>query len=65
MTMDDDEDRAHIDRIVERMRKDHPDPKMREDIDWIDYVRAVMPDGGRDDDQVKRIAAAVRAASVE
>ena len=62
MTMDD-EDRAHVDRIVERMRKDHPDPKMRGDIDWVEYVRAVMPDGGRDDAQVKRIAAAVRAAT--
>jgi hypothetical protein len=63
MTMDDDAE--HIERIIERMRKDHPDPKMREDIDWVEYVRAVMPDGGRDDAQVQRIAAAVRAASLE
>lgn len=59
----DDEDLAHVERIVERMRKDHPDPNMREDIDWVEYVRAVMPDGGRDDVQVKRLAEAVRARS--
>lgn len=59
-----DEDLAHVERIVERMRKDHPDPKMREDIDWVEYVRAVMPDGGRDDAQVKRLAVAVRDASL-
>lgn len=60
----DDEDLGHVERIVERMRKDHPDPKMREDIDWVEYVRAVMPDGGRDDAQVRRIAAAVKSASL-
>ena len=58
------EDAEHIERIIERMRKDHPDPKMREDIDWVEYVRAVMPDGGRDDAQVQRIAAAVKKASL-
>lgn len=56
-----DDEQTHVDRIIERLRKDHPDPKMRDNIDWIDYVRVLMPDGGNDDELVSRIADAVRA----
>lgn len=55
-----DDEQSHVERIIERLRKDHPDPKMRDGIDWVEYVRAVMPDGGVDDAQVRRIAEAVR-----
>ncbi len=53
------DDDAHLARIKERLRKDHPDPAMRQDLDWHAYVRSLMPDGGRDEAQVERIAAAL------
>ena len=57
----------HVARIVERLRKDHPDPKMREEL-YADrerlatYVRTLMNDQGADEAAIAQIAAAVHAA---
>jgi hypothetical protein len=57
------DEQAHITRIVERLRKDHPDPKMREQLydkgALPDYVRTLM-NGVDDDGLIDRITAAVR-----
>jgi hypothetical protein len=58
---------SHIARIVERLRRDHPDPSMRmqlyDDGGLPAYVRSLMTDGSADDDaMLARITAAVRAA---
>lgn len=52
-------DAEHIERIKERLAKDHPDPAMRTKLDYKAYVRSLMPDGGRDEAQVARIASAI------
>ena len=59
------DEQGHIDRITDRLRRDHPDPKMREQLyekdDLIEYVRTLMPPGS-DDALIERVAVAVRAA---
>jgi len=54
-----------VDRIVERLRKDHPDPKMRAQLyegdKLVTYVRTLMP-GDTDDATIEEIADAVHAA---
>lgn len=55
----------HIERICERLRRDHPDPKMRQQLyddgGLPDYVRVLLQ--GVDDPAVlERVTAAVRAA---
>lgn len=58
-----DDEQAHVDRIVDRLRKDHPDPKMREQLydkgGLPDYVRTLM-NGVDDDDLIDRVTSAVR-----
>ncbi len=53
-----------IDRVVERLRRDHPDPELRAQLYAEDklsaYVRVLVADA--DDAGINRIAAAVRAA---
>ena len=55
----------HIARIVDRLRRDHPDPKIREELyasgGLPDYVHALMRDVD-DAALVERVIAAVRAA---
>jgi hypothetical protein len=64
MTEPDDET-AYIHRIVERLRRDHPDPAMRAQLyaaDKLDtYVRTLM-NGNEDDALVRRVVAGVRSA---
>lgn len=59
-----DDEAEHVERITERLRKDHPDPAMRDQLyrerGLDEYVRVLLPEGG-DDATVARIAAAVRA----
>ncbi len=55
----------HVVRITDRLRRDHPDPKMRQQLydegGLLDYVRVLM--GAVDDEALlERVAAAVRAA---
>lgn len=53
-------------RIVQRLRKDHPDPKMRQQLydegGLSDYVRVLMQGISDDDAVIERIAKAVRGA---
>jgi hypothetical protein len=55
----------HALRITERLRRDHPDPKMRQQLydggGLPDYVRALMPESD-DPALLERVTAAVRAA---
>jgi len=54
----------HVARIVDRLRRDHPDPQLRAELYQADklsaYVQSLLPDG--DPATVARVAAAVRAA---
>lgn len=54
----------HVDRIVERLRRDHPDPAMRAKLyagDKLDaYVRSLLHDV--DDATLAQVIAGVRAA---
>lgn len=54
----------HVARIVERLRRDHPDPKMRQQLydeaKLPDYVRVLMQGHTDDDAVVERIVAHVR-----
>ncbi len=56
----------HVARIVDRLRRDHPDPKIRQELyeagGLPDYVRVLMQ--GFDDDAavLDRVTAAVRVA---
>jgi RecB family endonuclease NucS len=54
---------TQVERFVERLRRDHPDPAMRAKLyagDKLDaYVRALMTDEG-DDAVIQRVVAAVR-----
>lgn len=54
----------HVDRIVDRLRRDHPDPAMRQQLydegGLLAYVKALL--GEDDDDLAARVAGAVRAA---
>ncbi|HUS28775.1 MAG TPA: hypothetical protein VMZ53_09700 [Kofleriaceae bacterium] len=57
----------HVSRIVERLRKDHPDPAQREQLYEEDgrldaYVATLMQGQDADEADVARIAKAVRAA---
>ena len=58
-------DEEQIARIVERLRRDHPDPAMREQLyedgGLPDYVRILLDDSD-DDELAERVAAGVRAA---
>ena len=53
-----------VERITERLRKDHPDPAIRsqlyDDGKLLDYVRTLAPEI-EDDDTLAEIASAVRA----
>ncbi len=55
----------HVERITDRLRRDHPDPKMRQQIydsgGLPEYVQALMQ---QVDDRalIERVTAAVRAA---
>lgn len=55
----------HIERITDRLRRDHPDPAMRQQLydsgGLPDYVRVLMQ-GIDDDELLARVTAAVRAA---
>lgn len=55
----------HAERITDRLRRDHPDPKMRQQLydagGLGDYVRVLMPDVD-DETLIERVVAAVRAA---
>jgi hypothetical protein len=55
----------HIERITQRLRRDHPDPKMRQQLYDDDklpgYVRALMQEVD-DEPLLERVTAAVRAA---
>jgi hypothetical protein len=55
----------HVSRIVERLRKDHPNPEMRAQLydegKLDDYVRTLLNDAA-DDELVERVTASVRAA---
>jgi hypothetical protein len=55
----------HVERITERLRRDHPDPKMRQQLydsgGLPDYVRVLMQDVD-DEALLERVTAAVRAA---
>ncbi len=55
----------HIERITDRLRRDHPDPTMRQQLydsgGLPDYVRVLMQ-GIDDDELLARVTAAVRAA---
>ena len=55
----------HVERITERLRRDHPDPKMRQQLydsgGLPDYVRALMQQFD-DPALLERVTAAVRAA---
>ena len=55
----------HVDRIVERLRRDHPDPAMRAKLyagDKLDeYVRTLM-NGMEDEALIANVVAKVRAA---
>ena len=55
---------ALIERITERLRKDHPDPKMRQQLydegGLPDYVR-VLAQEVDDDEVLDRVVAGVRA----
>lgn len=57
-------DQEHVTRITERLRRDHPDPKLRAQLYEAgrlpEYVRALAPD--LDDAAIERIARAVREA---
>lgn len=70
-------EQEHIARITERLRRDHPDPKMREQLydegRLPEYVRTLMPQAkdeavdeavneAVDEAVIERIARAVRAA---
>ena len=52
-----------VDRITERLRRDHPDPAMRtklyDDGKLLDYVRTLAPEID-DDDTLAEIANAVK-----
>ena len=57
----------HVTRIVERLRKDHPDPAQREELYQEQgrlqtYVEALMAGQDADAQQIAQIAKAVRAA---
>ena len=57
----------HVERIVDRLRKDHPDPAQRDEIyaepGRLDtYVATLMQGQDTDDGELARIVAAVRAA---
>jgi hypothetical protein len=58
------DEQATIDRVVERLRRDHPDPELREQLyaegKLAAYVRVLVADA--DDAELATIAAAVRAA---
>lgn len=55
----------YVKRITDRLRRDHPDPKMREELydngGLPDYVRVLMQDVD-DDAVIRRVVDAVRAA---
>ncbi|MBA3460841.1 MAG: hypothetical protein H0T46_12810 [Deltaproteobacteria bacterium] len=56
----------HVTRIVERLRRDHPDPALREEL-YADgklgeYVRTLMNGHDVNDATIEKIAADVRAA---
>ncbi len=55
---------GEIERIVERLRKDHPDPKMRQQLydkgGLPAYVRVLMPEAS--DEALGEVTSAVRAA---
>lgn len=56
----------HVARIVERLRKDHPDPGMRQQLyddgGLPDYVAVLMQGQDADDAMLARIVDAVRTA---
>ncbi|CAN5787036.1 hypothetical protein BH11MYX2_BH11MYX2_02030 [soil metagenome] len=57
----------HVTRIVERLRKDHPDPAIRAQLyesadKWQAYVDVLMNGQDADATTLARIASAVRAA---
>ncbi|HEY0134062.1 MAG TPA: hypothetical protein VGB85_08280 [Nannocystis sp.] len=55
----------HIERITDRLRRDHPDPKMRQQLydegKLPEYVRTLMQEAD-DEALLERVTAAVRAA---
>lgn len=55
----------HVERITDRLRRDHPDPKMRQQLyetgGLADYVRVLMQPVD-DAALLERVTAAVRAA---
>lgn len=55
----------HVERITERLRRDHPDPKMRQQLydsgKLPGYVRTLMQEVD-DEALLERVTAAVRAA---
>lgn len=59
-----DDPQNHVERIVDRLRRDHPDPAMREELyangGLTDYVRVLMNGVEADDEEIARIADAVR-----
>jgi len=61
------EHEEHVARIVERLRKDHPDPAMRtalyaEPGRMTEYVRTLMNGQDSDESEIARIAKAVQGA---
>jgi hypothetical protein len=62
---DSEAEHSHIARIVDRLRRDHPDPKMRtqlyDDGGLPAYVRSLMQ-GVDDDALIDRVTTSVRAA---
>lgn len=65
VAMSDPTEAEHVERITDRLRRDHPDPAMRQQLyddgRLPEYVRVLMPDGA-DEALLERVTAAVRAA---
>ena len=59
-----DELQKHVDRILDRLRRDHPDPAMREELyangGLPDYVRVLMNGVDGTDAMIDRIVSGVR-----
>jgi hypothetical protein len=58
------EQSEHVTRIVDRLRRDHPDPKMREELyadgKLSEYVQSLMNGFDVDDAELANIVSAVR-----
>ncbi|HEY4176006.1 MAG TPA: hypothetical protein VGM90_04215 [Kofleriaceae bacterium] len=57
----------HVERIVERLRKDHPDPKARAELyaspdRWHAYIEMMMNGQDADEEAIGRLVKLVRAA---